>query len=182
MERKNSNPESLKDLQQNTHVDYLKVAREKLRSELFVKILSAPNRLELTNTINDVKYYNDSAAVCVDDTAVSIGVLESGIVLILGPYAKNTDYNSIREISKGRVDAIICFGDQRENVMDFFLKESWLLINAEDLEEAVYFAKLYASPINKVLFSSASPSFPAYASVVDRADNFLEAINKIQTT
>ena len=83
----------MKALQQNAHVDYLIVAREKLkaRAELFGNIKDIPNRLDLVESIKNVDYYNDSAAVSVDDTAVSIGLLESKIVLILGPFAKNTD-------------------------------------------------------------------------------------------
>ena len=78
------------------------------------------------------------------------------------------------------MDAIICFGEQREKTIEFFIKENWLLINAEDLDEAVYFASLYAKPDNKVLFSCASPSYPAFSSVQSRADLFLNAINKIK--
>lgn len=138
------------------------------------------NRLDLVAEINDVKYVNDSAASSIDATWLSIESMPSKLVWIIGGYNKSADYNQLRGIANDKVSALICYGENKEKIIDFFLHSNFLLINAEDVNEAVYFASLYAKPENHVLYSPACPSYiMGYKDVDERAQEFINAVSKL---
>ena len=105
----------------NTIKDFINVPKEKLQ-EIISKIKPVHHRLEYIRTINDVKWYNESASTTPDKALAVINAFKEKIILIAGGYDKNISYAPLAEPITKKVSKLILFGQTKNKIYDEIMK------------------------------------------------------------
>jgi UDP-N-acetylmuramoylalanine--D-glutamate ligase len=140
---------------------------------------NAPHRLELVATIDGVEYVNDSKATNVDSVFYALGSFEKPIVLIMGGVDKGNDYSQIDELVRQKAKALICLGKDNSKLKDYFNDKIDLILETQDIKEALLLGKGIASNGDVVLLSPACASFDLFKNYEDRGTQFREAVNQL---
>lgn len=139
------------------------------------------HRLEYVDTVDGVRYVNDSKATNVNSTWYALESMDTPVVLILGGKDKGNDYSEIEELVKDKVKAIVCMGLHNEKLMDFFAGKVKELRDTHSLADAIKACKEIASEGDTVLLSPCCASFDLFTSYEDRGHQFKDAVKKLKS-
>ena len=168
----------------NTIKDYINVSNEQLQ-KIIEKINPVHHRLEYIRTINNVKWYNDSASTTPDKALAGINAFKEKIVLIAGGYDKNISYEPLAKPIANKVSKLILFGETKNKIYNEIMKlpkellENLQIYILDTLEEVVEIASKVSEEGEVVLFSPASASFDMFQNAYQRGDLFKELVKKI---
>ena len=137
---------------------------------------NAPHRLELVATIDGVEYINDSKATNVDSVFYALGSFEKPIVLIMGGVDKGNDYSQIEELVVKKAKALICLGKDNSKLLAHFKGKIDLILETQNILEAIKLGKNIASVGDTVLLSPACASFDLFKNYEDRGNQFRDAV------
>lgn len=140
------------------------------------------HRLEYVDTINGVKYINDSKATNVDSCWYALESMPKNVksvVLILGGKDKGNDYESIRALVNEKVKAIVAMGKDNAKIIDFF--KEFDVIDTHSMDEAVEKAAALATAGDTVLLSPCCASFDLFNSYEQRGTLFKEKVHSLYT-
>lgn len=146
-----------------------------------------PHRIELVKIVNEVKFYNDSAASAPEATVAAIKAFENKpMVLIAGGSEKGANFDKLaRVILESNIHHLVLFPSTGEKILNSIKKidsSSPLIENhafAKDMDEAVQISKKNASLGDIVLLSPASASFNMFDNYEDRGNQFKDLVNKL---
>ncbi len=136
---------------------------------------AAPHRMEFVDSVNGVKYYNDSKATTLQSVAKAVTSFEDGLVLIMAGRNKGIDFSEISGSLKTRAKGVIFTGESRDafcSMVDFERKHV-----IKDFAEAVTFAKNLAKTGDVVLLSPGGTSYDAFANYEERGDYFKQLVS-----
>ena len=98
-----------------------------IRKDVIRKALSdfesVEHRLEYVETIDGVRYINDSKATNVNSCWYALESMNTPVVLILGGKDKGNDYTEIEQLVKDKVKAIVCMGKDKMGRISFSMKD-----------------------------------------------------------
>ncbi len=137
---------------------------------------NAPHRLEYSDSINEVAFYNDSKATNVDAVWYALESFDVPLVLILGGIDKGNDYTQIDDLVKKRVKAIVALGIDNTKIIKHFGEYHKDISSVDSIYTAVELAQHKAAPGEVVLLSPACASFDLFKNYEDRGNRFKEAI------
>lgn len=136
--------------------DLMEIRKDIIRESLS-DIYDKTSNFETIATIKGVDYVNDAHALTVETTGSSLLRCYKPVVWIIAQPQNSTELSEISEIVEEKVNTIICLGENVNNVFNAFGAETvQLIINAENMEEAVKIAASITQPGELVLFSPAS--------------------------
>lgn len=138
------------------------------------------NRIEYLEEVNGIKIINDSQSCDIDHTWFTIEKVNSPIIWIAGGLSKQNDYNQLTGIVKEKVSGIICFGADQFNIFKAFHRIVPVVINAENLHDAVSSALIIAKQGDSVLFSPACPAYDMFENYIERGKAFKAAVEKLK--
>lgn len=139
--------------------------------------------MEPVATIGGALYVNDSIAISVQATRISLQHVDTDrVLLIIGGDDHRNDYASLVPDIRGKVHTVIYLGADKDRMMKHISKESVLFIPAGSIEEAVKFASYCAEKDDIVLFSPACPSFDAFDNYKNRGNKFRNCVNNLMAT
>ena len=138
------------------------------------------HRLEYVDTIEGVRYVNDSKATNVNSTWYALESMNTPVVLILGGKDKGNDYSEIESLVKSKVKAIVCMGLHNEKIIDFFSGKVGVIRDTHTLEDAIKACKEEAREGDTVLLSPCCASFDLFRSYEDRGKQFKEAVKGLK--
>ena len=138
------------------------------------------HRLEYVDTIDGVKYINDSKATNVNSTWYALESMVTPTVLILGGKDKGNDYNEILPFVREKVKAIVCMGKDNTKLLDFFGDKVDAIFDTHSLQEAVDTCARVATEGDTVLLSPCCASFDLFKSYEDRGQQFKEAVGRLK--
>lgn len=130
------------------------------------------HRLEYVETINGVRYVNDSKATNVNSTWYALESMTTPTVLILGGKDKGNDYTEIEELVKDKVKAIVCMGKDNEKLIGFFSGKVKVIADTHSMKEALDACSAIACEGDTVLLSPCCASFDLFNSYEDRGEQF----------
>jgi UDP-N-acetylmuramoylalanine--D-glutamate ligase len=129
------------------------------------------HRLEFVRELGGVKYYNGSIDSSPTRTIAALSCFTTPMVVILGGYDKNLDYEPLCEPLFSHAHTAVLTGQNAEKIYkalcDHGIPEDFEIIKEADFEKAVYAAKNAAKEGDTVILSPAAASF-------DRFKNFEE--------
>ena len=157
----------------------LNIKDEKIRSAL-EDFEAVEHRLEYVDTVDGVKYVNDSKATNVNSTWYALESMTSPTVLILGGKDKGNDYTEIEPLVKEKVKAIVCMGKDNQKLLDFFKGKVDMISDTHSIEEAVKECARLAGEGDTVLLSPCCASFDLFTSYEDRGRKFKEEVKKLK--
>ncbi len=134
-----------------------------------------PHRLEYVGTRAGVDYYNDSKATNIDAVIKAVNSFDQSLVLLLGGYNKGADFTQLQESLRGRLHALIPFG-QAADAVAAQLPEYDRGYRAANLEAALQRAASLARPGEIVLLAPGCASFDEFANYEERGDRFRQLV------
>ena len=118
---------------------------------------SLPHRLELVDTVNDVKYYNDSIATTPESVIAALEAFKQPKLLILGGFDKKISFTELAQkiAAHDKVRALILLGQVRDKLAEELTKSrnQAPCHKVDTLEQAVHTAAQNAQPGDVVLLS-----------------------------
>lgn len=138
------------------------------------------HRLEYVDTVDGVKYINDSKATNVNSTWYALESMTQPTVLILGGKDKGNDYTEIQDLVKEKVKAIVCMGKDNEKLMKFFGDIVPEIADTHSLEDAMAACRRFAKEGDAVLLSPCCASFDLFTSYENRGELFKEAVRNMK--
>lgn len=126
-----------------------------------------PHRMEWIDEQNEVTFYDDSKATNVDSVAMALTCFEKNVILIAGGQDKGGDYSLLKGLIKEKVKTLIAIGEAQQKIKTAFAN-STQVIEKNNLEDAVTFAKQIAKPGDVVLLSPACSSFDQFQNYKER--------------
>ena len=130
------------------------------------------HRLEYVLTVNGIDFINDSKATNVNACWFALESMTKGVVWIVGGVDKGNDYSELAEMVDEKVKAIICLGENNQNIIDAFKDKVDTIVQASTMSEAVNQSYSLANKGETVLLSPACASFDLFANYEDRGVQF----------
>ena len=158
----------------------LKIKKERIR-EALEDFEAVEHRLEFVDTVEGVRWVNDSKATNVNSTWYALESMNTPTVLILGGKDKGNDYSEIEELVKEKVKAIVCMGKDNAKLLKFFTGKVPVIADTHSLEEAVAECRKLASEGDTVLLSPCCASFDLFKSYEDRGEQFKKAVRDMNS-
>ncbi len=151
-------------------------------NEMITKVIQSfggvEHRLEYVNTINGVRYYNDTEATNIKCAQIALSSFTSPIILILGGLERGQDFQELIPYMKN-VKAIIAIGECRRRVLDFGRELSVNTYMFEYLKDGFQKIKEIATDGDVVLLSPASASWDQYKECEIRGQEFKDLVNEL---
>lgn len=139
------------------------------------------HRLEYVETIDEVKYVNDSKGTNPDSSIKAVQSYEEPIVLIAGGYDKGSDFEEFLTIAKQNVKALVLIGQTAEFIKEEALKLGFTDIQiVENMKEAVSVCNKKANKGEVVLLSPACASWGMYKNYEIRGCDFKTEVFKLK--
>jgi UDP-N-acetylmuramoylalanine--D-glutamate ligase len=134
---------------------------------------NAPHRIEYVETIDGVKWFNDSKATSPHASAVAIKSFQN-IVLIAGGRNKGLDLAELADQPK-HVKAVVAIGDDANEIEKAF-DGVCRVVRGESMQEAVRLARTLAVSGDVVLLSPACTSYDWYNNYMERGEDFMQCV------
>ncbi|MDR6196256.1 UDP-N-acetylmuramoyl-L-alanine--D-glutamate ligase [Siphonobacter sp. SORGH_AS_0500] len=154
------------------------VSPEKLKEGL-LSFKNAPHRLEPVGEINGIRFVNDSKATNVDSVFFALGSYTDPLILIIGGVDKGNDYTQIEKLVEEKVRVMICLGTDNEKLKSFFAGKVPLILETQDVAQAVQWGFEYGISGNIVLLSPACASFDLFKNYEDRGNQFRTQVQEL---
>lgn len=155
-----------------------------IRKDTIRKALSdfeaVEHRLEYVDTVNGVRYVNDSKATNVNSTWYALESMTTPTVLILGGKDKGNDYSEIDGLVKEKVRAIVCMGADNSKLLEFFGGKVKEIRDTHSMQEAIAACAEIAESGDTVLLSPCCASFDLFTSYEDRGQQFKDCVKSLK--
>ena len=92
---------------------------------------------------------------------------------------KGNDYSELAEMVDEKVKAIICLGENNQNIIDAFKDKVVTIVQASTMSEAVNQSYSLANKGETVLLSPACASFDLFANYEDRGVQFKKYVRTL---
>lgn len=136
---------------------------------------------ESVNTINGIRFINDSKATNVAAVKAALESLSDPILLIMGGYDKGNNYQPLIECVRSKVKGLILLGSHT-GIIRNALASHVVTRDAGTMSAAVELAYSHAAPGDIVLLSPANASFDMFTDYKARGQAFREAVNHLEST
>jgi UDP-N-acetylmuramoylalanine--D-glutamate ligase len=136
-----------------------------------------PHRLTFVDTIDGIRFYNDSKATNVDAVIRALACFDQTIILILGGREKDTDFTRLLPAIR-QVGHIMALGEAAGHIADLF-SPVCRVTRVPDMKTAVTGAFAAARPGDVVLLSPACASFDMYDNYKARGDDFTTRVREL---
>lgn len=157
----------------------LNIKKEVIRKALS-DFQSVEHRLEYVDTIDGVRYVNDSKATNVNSCYYALESMKTPVVLILGGKDKGNDYSEIEPFVREKVSAIVCMGKDNEKIKTFFAGKVPVIADTHSVGDAVSEATRLAKDGDTVLLSPCCASFDLFKSYEDRGRQFKDEVRRLK--
>jgi UDP-N-acetylmuramoylalanine--D-glutamate ligase len=134
---------------------------------------NAPHRIEYVETIDGVKWFNDSKATSPHASAVAIKSFQN-IVLIAGGRNKGLDLAELANQPE-HVKAVVAIGDDANEIEKAF-DGVCRVVRGGSMQEAVRLARTLAISGDVVLLSPACTSYDWYNNYMERGEDFMQCV------
>ena len=140
------------------------------------------HRLEFVRELDGVKYYNGSIDSSPTRTIAALSCFNTPVVVILGGYDKNLDYEPLCEPLYEHAHTAVLTGQNAEKIFkalcDHGIPDAFNIVKEPDFEKAVYAAKAAAKPGDTVILSPAAASFDRFKNFEERGKIYKEIVKK----
>ncbi|MDI5896909.1 UDP-N-acetylmuramoyl-L-alanine--D-glutamate ligase [Flavobacterium yafengii] len=170
---------NMKNAMAATSVAKLMQIRKSTIRESLSNFQGVEHRLEKVLKIQNVQYINDSKATNVNATFFALDSMNTPTVWIVGGVDKGNDYNELMSLVREKVKAIICLGVDNKKIIDVFGNVVDMMIEVDNMNDAVKMAQRLSEKGDTVLLSPACASFDLFESYEDRGKQFKQAVKNL---
>jgi UDP-N-acetylmuramoylalanine--D-glutamate ligase len=137
------------------------------------------HRLEYVLTVHGIDFINDSKATNINACWFALESMQKDVVWIVGGVDKGNNYAELDEIVINKVKAIICLGENNQNIIKYFQGKVDTIVQASSMLEAVNQSFSLADKGEAVLLSPACASFDLFLNYEDRGVQFKKAVKAL---
>jgi UDP-N-acetylmuramoylalanine--D-glutamate ligase len=138
-----------------------------------------PHRMVLVRELDGVRWINDSKGTNVDATLKSLeGFAPSSVILILGGKDKAGEFERMRDLVQSKARTVLTIGKAAERIAEA-LQGTSEIVSAQDMNNAVQWARANARSGDTVLLSPACASFDQYRNFEHRGQHFEELVKNL---
>jgi len=170
---------NMKNAMAATSVAKLMQIRKSTIRESLSNFQGVEHRLEKVLKIQNIQYINDSKATNVNATFFALDSMNTPTVWIVGGVDKGNDYNELMSLVREKVKAIICLGVDNKKIIDVFGNVVDIMIEVDNMSDAVKMAQRLSEKGDTVLLSPACASFDLFESYEDRGKQFKQAVKNL---
>jgi UDP-N-acetylmuramoylalanine--D-glutamate ligase len=170
---------NMKNAMAATSVAKLMQIRKATIRESLSNFQGVEHRLEKVLKIQNVQYINDSKATNVNATFFALDSMNAPTVWIVGGVDKGNDYNELMSLVREKVKAIICLGVDNKKIIDVFGNVVDMMIEVDNMDDAVRMAQRLSEKGDVVLLSPACASFDLFENYEDRGNQFKQAVKNL---
>jgi UDP-N-acetylmuramoylalanine--D-glutamate ligase len=170
---------NMKNAMAATSVAKLMKIRNATIRESLSNFQGVEHRLEKVLKIQNVQYINDSKATNVNATFFALDSMNTPTVWIVGGVDKGNDYNELMSMVREKVKAIICLGVDNKKIIDVFGNVVDIMVEVNNMEDAVRMAQRLTEKGDTVLLSPACASFDLFENYEDRGNQFKQAVKHL---
>lgn len=156
----------------------LRIRKQTIRESLS-NFQGVEHRLEKVLKIHNVQYINDSKATNVNATFFALDSMTTPTVWILGGVDKGNDYAELMPLVHEKVKAIICLGVDNKKIIDAFGNVVDMMVEVDNMRDAVNTARHIAEKGDTVLLSPACASFDLFQNYEDRGNQFKREVRNL---
>ncbi len=159
------------------------IAKEmKVENDVIKEILSdfigVEHRLEYVDTVNGVRFYNDTEATNIKCSQIALSSFKNPTIIILGGLERGQDFSELAPYMSN-VKMILGIGQCRERVMDFGTKLGIDTYISEHLKDGFKYIVDNMSDGDVVLLSPASASWDQYKECEIRGQEFKDLVSEL---
>ncbi len=136
------------------------------------------HRLEFVRELKGRKFYNDSKSTNNQSTIIALNSFIEPTLLIMGGLDRNIPFDEIAPFLKN-VKTILCYGETKEKIKAFALKNEKEVIVLDTLIEATTKAYEMSTEGDIILLSPACASWDQYPDFEKRGIEFKETVNNL---
>ncbi len=170
---------NMKNAMAATSVAQLMKIRKQTIRESLSNFQGVEHRLEKVLKILNVQYINDSKATNVNATFFALDSVTTPTVWILGGVDKGNDYTELMALVHEKVKAIICLGVDNKKIIDAFGNVVDMMVEVDNMHDAVNTARHIAEKGDTVLLSPACASFDLFQNYEDRGNQFKREVRNL---
>jgi UDP-N-acetylmuramoylalanine--D-glutamate ligase len=156
----------------------LRIRKQTIRESLS-NFQGVEHRLEKVLKIQNVQYINDSKATNVNATFFALDSMTTPTVWIVGGVDKGNDYAELMPLVFEKVKAIICLGVENKKIIDAFGNMVDMMVEVDNMHDAVNTARHIAERGDSVLLSPACASFDLFENYEDRGNQFKREVRNL---
>lgn len=156
----------------------LRIRKQTIRESLS-NFQGVEHRLEKVLKIHNVQYINDSKATNVNATFFALDSMNTPTVWIVGGVDKGNDYAELMPLVHEKVKAIICLGVDNKKIIDAFGNVVDMMVEVDNMRDAVNTARHIAEKGDTVLLSPACASFDLFENYEDRGNQFKREVRNL---
>ncbi|MDP8210348.1 MAG: UDP-N-acetylmuramoyl-L-alanine--D-glutamate ligase [Candidatus Stygibacter australis] len=139
---------------------------------------SLPHRLEFIQSVNGIRFFNDSKATNTDAVKYALLSFTENVHIILGGSDKGEDFSILIPYLKPKNIHIYLIGATRKR-MEAVFKGQINFLKCENMEDAVRMAYSKAIPGDIILLSPACASYDAFKNYIHRGETFCKIVQDI---
>ena len=160
------------------------IAKEfNVSNDIICKVISSfrgvEHRLEYVDTVNGVRYYNDTEATNIKCTQIALSSFDNPITIILGGLERGQDFNELTPFMKN-VSNIIAIGQCRNRVLDYGKSLNIPTYSFEYLKDGFDKCVEVSKSGDIILLSPASASWDQYKECEIRGAEFKKKVKKLK--
>jgi UDP-N-acetylmuramoylalanine--D-glutamate ligase len=147
--------------------------------QAMIDFQNVEHRLEDVLTVHGINFINDSKATNVNACWYALESMSKRVVWIVGGVDKGNDYTELVNMVEEKVKAIICLGENNEQIIKAFKDKVNTIVQASNMKEAVKQSYELANKEDVVLLSPACASFDLFVNYEDRGSQFKQEVRKL---
>ena len=144
--------------------------------QAMIDFQNVEHRLEYVLTVHGIDFINDSKATNVNACWYALESMAKDVIWIAGGVDKGNDYTELSNMVDDKVKAIICLGENNENIINNFRGKVDTIVQASNMKDAVIQSYTLANKGDVVLLSPACASFDLFANYEDRGSQFKKEV------
>ena len=137
------------------------------------------HRLEHVINVHGIEFINDSKATNINAVWFALETMYKDTVWIVGGVDKGNNYEEILDLVDEKVIAIICIGENTENIHKVFKGHVETIVDASSMREAVECSYQLANKGDVVLLSPACASFDMFSNFEHRGLEFKKSVRSL---
>ncbi|MFN9595408.1 MAG: UDP-N-acetylmuramoyl-L-alanine--D-glutamate ligase [Bacteroidota bacterium] len=153
--------------------------RKEVVRESFADFKNAEHRLEHVMTVHGIEFVNDSKATNVNSAWYALECMQKPVIWIVGGVDKGNDYETLRELVKSKVKAIVCLGKENTKIHEAFSDIVSDISETASAMDAVQKSYEKGRKGDVVLLSPACASFDLFKNYEDRGWQFKTAVRSL---
>lgn len=137
------------------------------------------HRLQFVDKVHGRLFYNDSKATNMLATEKALAAFKQPTILLAGGLDRGDDLSELIPHFK-HVKGLVSFGETKEKLEKVAEEANVpIILNAENVEEAVKVAYEHSEENDVILLSPACASWDQYRTFEERGDMFIQAVHKL---